>query len=371
MKRQLSFIKILVQLICDMTPPSGTHAPSIATLKTACEQLVAFLSNIFQTADEDDFRKQFDLFFSAIVNFSDRLYTTSLSVKKVNTLAVFQLFDQLITQAEEDYPQFILPSHAMALASVAAVKKNISQQIPAIRMALQEKHISDKLLTQLLKALQDPFKKDKYPAFSYGDQRYLLLFVNQLKSMVRDGRTKDWNKRLRQLLIKNNFNHMGIYKVLEEEIRDSLNKINKTTRLELRLLETNTWLEQLQPVHDLAYQPYADSLKTMLLKFSNMLHQHAVIKETADSTNTKLRLNLSVDELTLELHYRYIEKQFPYKNKKETAQAVANNISSKGTTDISSHSLSKFDKLELKDAAIKVYQRNKRITEMILRDFDL
>lgn len=279
---------------------------------------------------------------------------------------------QFIDHLMDSYTLILYQTHALPLYRLQQSKNKLASSMKPIQILLSSKNINEAFLAQLYKALRDLFKDNRYPCCCYAQENYLWVFIKQLQLLAADPRKKDWERRLKQLLIKYNFNHMGVYKFLATEAKAQLNKTQDPLQVHQRLHELKVWLAQLQLIPDLAYQPEHETLKGLLLKEITLYREHFMEKLSLGTNGTdKIICNSSVNELSLFFHYLYEEGLYNYKTKKEAAIAVAQHVRSKETREISPHSLTKFDKLQLNQAAVKLYQRNRRIQERLVADFDL
>lgn len=317
------------------------------------------------------FKREFNYIFFKLTELSNTLYR-----KKTNNNAIkeaFILINQSIEDLQKRYQNLISDHQGLAKFKYEVLKKLTKSHLPQFEKQLLAKKVNKDLVYQLIKAITDLLIEGRYPSLSYTQENYLLIILPQLKQLSEDQRNKDWERKLKQFLIKYNFNYMGIYKLLVEERKSKLSQIIDLSKLLDHLNELHLWLSQIQEIPNLAYQPKTDSLKIMLIK--ELILQKSFLKEKIqlDQQNpiSKLDCNASVHELCLLFHYHFEEGLFNYKTKKEAAEALSQHLKSKAMQDISVHSLIKFDKLQLNNAALKLYQRYKRIQDKLIKDFDL
>lgn len=317
------------------------------------------------------FKDELHRCFSQLVNISNELWLSKPAHSDAKS--ALQTINLLIDHLVVHYTPLITQKQALPFYRLHELKEQLHLNLQPIAVQLKEKNINEQFIVQLFKALADLFKEGRYPSCVYAQENYLSIFMTQLRLMAADVRKKDWERRLKQLLIKYNFNHMGIYKFLAHDAKTQLNKIKDPVQLHQLLHELNVWLAQLQLMPTLAYQAENDTLKNLLLKEIALYREHFIEKMGLSKAPEadKIACNSSVNELSLFFHYHYEDGLYNYKTKKEAAIAICQHVQSKETKDISPHSLTKFDKLQLNHAAIKLYQRNRRIQERLVEDFDL
>ncbi|WP_131539777.1 hypothetical protein [Pedobacter nototheniae] len=344
----------------------------VLAFRQECERFRALLSEMmFSIEDPDKLSLTFSIHHQELTGLANKLFLKANASGKTLRIALEIVVD-LLRFIEEKYGGILGENALVCAFTVKGVSREVSALTTELKMKLQHKGVSAPLLFQLFKAHDDLFRENRYPAFTTGNLRYLETIAPQIQKFANDKREKDWNKKLRQLLIKYNFNHMGLYNFFENEHQQQVLQGRTTLDRQRLLYKKVLAIEQIQVLPNLSYDPNAERLKDMLLK-----HLHLMQEMMKDEVKTgkqevqKLRYNVSVNELALDFHYRYGEKEFIYKTKKEAAQAFCQNNSSKQVNDISPHSMLKFDKLEQYDAAIKLYQRNLRIQNRLIEDFGL
>lgn len=324
-----------------------------------------------QSQKTNRFKNELNINFNKLIHLSDELYIKQHHHSDAKH--ALPILNQLIAHIRERYVTLLDQMQQLPLYRQQELKAKLAQDLQPIHAQLTAKKINEAFIHQVLKALKDLFKDGRYPTCSYAQETYLSVFVPQLKLLAADRRTKDWERRLKQLVIKYNLNHMGVYKFLAQQAKSQLALIKDHVKVHRLIHELNLWLEQLQASTSLAYEPHTATLKELLLK-ELQLHQTYLLEQLNLSNQPnadKIALNTSVNELSLYFHYLYTEGVYNYKTKKEAASAICQHVQSKETKDISAHSLTKFDKLQLNNAAIKLYQRNKRIQQRLMTDFDL
>lgn len=332
---------------------------------------VMIFKTYFKNPKSKRFKSELNSHFTKLSNIADELWLaqpTNATAKSASEI-INPLLDHLMAH----YATLLDQTQALALYRLQRLKNQLNIALSPIRMQLSNKNINESLLFQLFKALSDLLKESRYPRCSYLQETYLSVFIKQLQLLAADPRKKDWERRLKQLLIKYNFNHMGIYKFLAQEAKIQLAKIKDPVQVHQLLHDLNVWLAQLQLIPKLAYQPENDTLKNLLLKEMTLYRDHFIEKMQLGKVPAadKIACTSSVNELSLYFHYLFEDGLYNYKTKKEAAIAICQHVQSKETKEISPHSLTKFDKLQLNHAAIKLYQRNRRIQEKLVADFDL
>lgn len=271
-----------------------------------------------------------------------------------------------------NYGNFLEKNHALAGFELFIIVQTTAIKAMLIKKLLISKDVTGLLIDQIFKAFSDFSKPEKHGIITSSDGQYITSLQQQLLGLVTDKRDKNWNLRLRLLLIRFNFNHLGIYKLLESEFEKQIYSIKSYKMQHQALYERKLWLEQIQVIPDVAYNRQAMSLKDLLMKHLVGLKEHLkeqrLIVETEQ--DKKLKHNLSVEEMALEFHYEYGEQVYDYKTKKAAAETFCSLSQSKARDEISLNSFLNFDKMN-RNAAIKYYQRIGRIQKKLQEDFDL
>jgi len=278
----------------------------------------------------------------------------------------------LIDYTEQHYKSFLNQSQPLAAFETFKLNNCLGTELHAIQILLLSKNISEPLIHQLIKAFRDLFKVSRPLAFNGADRAYVAVVLPQLTALARDERDKDWNRRLRLLLIKYNFNHMGIYQLLEKEQEKTVLSYRHHKQPSLVFYKPTLWLEQIQMIPEIAYDPSGKNLKTLLTNHLGIL-QKCLKEDVAIANkvkNPKLRHNISLDEMALGFHYNFQEKIYDYSTKKAAAELFCQNNSSIGTDEASVNSFLNIDKMD-SGPAIKLYQRLNRIIKRLAADFDL
>ena len=355
-----------------MAHPQQVPQKLILAIRQECDRFRTLLSEmLFTIEDNQRLCLAFQIQYRELTALANKLFLQSSPSFK-SAQEALQVVASLLRFIEVRYAEIIGKNTAVCLFTVKGISKDISALNQNLKNALAEKGVSETLLFQLFKAQDDLFRENRYPAFSTGNLRYLETLSPQLNKIASDKREKDWNKKIRQLLLKYNFNHMGVYNFFENENQQQIMQGRNATEQRRLLYKKVLSVEQIQVLPNLSYDLNADGLKEMLLKHLRLMEDWMNNELRAGKGETeKLRNNVSVNELALDFHYRYGQKEFIYKTKKEAALAFCQTNSSKQTNDISPHSMLKFDKLEQYDAAIKLYQRNLRMQHQLIQDFGL
>lgn len=352
-----------------MNFPKSNNKEVIDFLNLEVNKLqIELASNHKKFKKNNHYQQELQVLFGKLTSISDQLWTSNQTAKEAS-LIINHLTDHIY----ERYKPWISEQQKLPLYKLRALEDRYSKDLQIIDAKMRSKNITHNLVLQIIKAINDVFKEGRFPPCSFNQEMYLNILIPQLKKLAEDPRDKHWERRLKQLLIKYNFNSMGIYKFLIQENKAQLEHIKDPMKVLHVLHEINTWLQQIQVIPKLSFQTENPNLKSLLLKEIASYRAHLIerIKLDAHITIPKLACNSSVNELSLYFHYLFDEGLFNYKTKKEAAIAICEHIQSKETKHISAHSFIKFDKLQLNNAALKLYQRNKRIQEKLIKDFDL
>ncbi|SMC60315.1 hypothetical protein [Pedobacter nyackensis] len=354
-----------------INPPNHNHATLINNVVMECERLKGLLFDIFSKGGNV-------AAFASVLNVcqvSAIKLTNSLWTAHPENPVVQQALNPLVAltrHTEGFYWDLLNKSHALSAFEVQELRVWLDEELKEIEQRLRQTRIDESLIEQLMKAHTDFFKPEKYPALCYADRQYLEVFIPKLKAKAFDERKQDWNIELRQLLIKWNFNHMGIYKMLIAEI-DKIVDIKNLKKKQQKLHEIDGWLHQVQSVPNIAYDFQIGDFKTLLLKRIGLLQEQLRVMielETLIKVES-ICFKGSVHELALEFHYKYDEGVYVFSTKKAAAECILSHVRTEGTEEIALASFLKLDKLEYRPAATRLYQRYARITAKLKKDFDL
>lgn len=371
MKNELHIMSAYVGLLV-MNRPAYCNTDVLKSIKSESERLKEMLLFSFnQGTERFQFTEVLSSYYTQFIHLADTLWERARQHNPIARSALLIVIS-LIHYTELHYGSFLYKNQALAAFESFKLSNQVSAELLSIKVLLVSKKISEPLIHQLLKAFNDLFKESKHLVFSVADRTYIEAFLPKLSALARDQRDKDWNRRLIQLLIKNNFNHMGLYKLLEAEQEKEVFSV-KNHKQQLHLFyEKTLWLEQIQVMPVIAYNPYSKGLKSLLKKHLDILQSH--VKEEMVIANTekhpKLKHNLSIDEMALEFHYKYGEKVYNYRTKRAAAEVFCMHNCSIGTDEASVNSFLNVDKMD-RSAALRYYQRNNRIQKKLAEDFDL
>jgi hypothetical protein len=354
-----------------INPPNHNDATLINNVAVECDRLKGLLfDNCSKSANVETFANVLNVFQVLVIKLSNSLWTAL-----PGNPAVQQVLSPLVAltrHTEEFYGNFLNKNHALSAFEVKELRAWLDGELKVIEGRLRQRRVDEPLIEQLMKAHTDLFKPEKYPALCYADKQYLEIFIPKLKAKAFDEEEKDWNIGLRQLLIKYNFNHMGIYKMLIAEI-DKLLVIRDIKKRQQKLHAIDGWLKQVHPLPDIAYDFQVSDFRTLLLERIALLLGQLKDEIELEKLIKRERIcfKSSVHELALDLHYKFDEGVFTLPTKKAVAECIVNHISTEGAEEVSPQSMVKIDKIEQRPAAIKYYQRELRIAEKVKKDFDL
>jgi hypothetical protein len=372
MKTEIEMLTSYVSLLI-MNRPGYPGLDMLTTIKTECARLKDVFNISFNhTADSFQFTEAMNSRYMRLVNLANFLWERA---RLPNPFARLAMMEVLAVKhfLENEYRSFLDADRDLTIFERFTLKHRVLSELKVIKGHLRAKKISEALILQLEKVFLDLFKESKYPVLSVSKKEYVEALLTNLSAMAIDERDKDWNARLRLLLVKLNCNHLGIYKLLQAEQEKEILMIRDPEKQYDLLYDKEIWIKQIQMERKLAYNNDVDDLKSMLLEQIRMLgpHLREKMERRAAVKPEKVKYKLSVDELSVVFHSYYLEKVFDYPSKKAAAEAICENIRSVGTADISANSLLKYDRLEQRSAALNYYRRSTRILEQLKIDFDL
>jgi lipocalin len=372
MKTEIEMLTSYVGLLI-MNRPGYPGLDMLTTIKTECARLKDVFNISFNhTADSFQFTEAMNSRYTKLVGLANILWERA---RLPNPFARLAMMEVLAVKyfLEYEYRSFLDADRGLTSFERFKLEHRVLSELKVIKGHLRAKKISEALILQLEKVFLDLFKESKYPVLSVSKKEYVEALLTNLSAMAIDERDKDWNARLRLLLVKLNCNHLGIYKLLQAEQEKEILMIRDPEKQYDLLYAKEIWIKQIQMERKLAYNTDVDDLKSMLLKQIKMLgpHLRKKMERRAAVKPEKVKYKLSVDELSVVFHSYYLEKVFDYPSKKAAAEAICENIRSVGTADISANSLLKYDRLEQRSAALNYYRRSSRILEQLKIDFDL
>lgn len=372
MKTEFDMLTSYIGLLI-MIRPVYLGTDMLTPIKKESERLKALFHTSFNNApDCFKVREMMNTRHTKLVNLANSLWERTNLPNQIARSALMEVL-ALKYFIESEYGNFLDSTSALTIFERFKLKNHVVTEVGLIKVQLRSKNISEPLIFQVEKAFLDLFNETNYPVFGIATKKFVDVFLLKLSALAGNESNKDWNMRLRQLLIKSNCNHMGIYKLLEEEHGQQILLITDEEKQQDLLYAKLIWIDQIQPHEGLAYNKDVTGLKSMLLKHIKMLGPHLAKKNKLRKIEKpeKVKYNLSVDELSLIFHYHCDENIYDYSTKRAAAEAFCKHNRSIGTADISVNSFLKLDKIEQHGAALKYYQRNTRILKQLKEDFDL
>lgn len=366
---ELHILKTYVdQLLTDQV---AYHQNTIINQVAAeCSRLQDFFFNTFNKTDNiKRLTEILNWYQNAIIKQADALVDLADNGHHVAT-QVLILIIGLTRHTQDQYSNFLVCTQALPVFEAKVFRKHVEDELIEIEAGLKRKHVSDALIKQVVKALIDLFKTTKYPALSYSEKKYIEIFLPQLKALASDEREKDWNMRLRQLLIKYNFNHMGIYKFLKAEGQNDANFLQHYGNQKTFLEEKENWIDSILLMPNLVFDPISTTLKKLLLKDLSVVGKKLMKKEDQNA-HRRFDPNLGVGVLNLIFKYLFQLGLPRYNNKEDAAAAFCENIRSKEKDSISTHSIVKTGILDKENDARLLYKFLKRIMDELKKDFNI
>lgn len=372
MKTELEMLTSSISWLM-MTRPVYPGTDMLTQIKKECERLKGLFHNSFNHApDCFKLREVMNTRHTKLVVLANNLWERASLPNHIARSALLEVLTLKDFIAYE-YGNFLDESCELATFERYKLKNQVLAEFRLIKVQLHSKKISAPLVLQLEKAFLDLFNETNYPVLYVSTKKFVDGFLRKLSAMASNESDKNWNMRLRQLLIKSNCNHMGIYKLLEKEHEHQILLIRDAEKQQDLLYAKQIWIDQIQAYGKLAYNKDASDLKSMLLKHIKTLGPHLAKKNKLRKIEKpeKVKYNLSVDELSLIFHYHCDENIYDYSSKRAAAEAFCEHNRSIGTADISVNSFLNIDSLKQRSAATKYYQRNSRILKQVKKDFDL
>lgn len=368
---ELMALKTYVALVF-IIPATSTDLLIKSTVME-CERLKRFMLRAFKNRKNTDHSiQELNKYRGLIIQIANNLSPVSNLDDKVAS-EMRTIVIELIKHTEEQSGHLLDKHHELPAFIVQELSENITTELQEIEEGLHQKKIPALFVQTLVKAHQDLFKPDRIPKMTYADSQYLSNIMPMLKSFALEAGEKDWPKKLTSLLIKYNFNHMRIYKLLRTEQYKVPMQIKDNEKLNQYFFNQRIWLNEIQVIPSLAFNSSADSLKNLLL--THLQATEMYIKENLEMLQRKkiekIELSISVDILRLYFYYMCLEGMFNYPFKTEAADAICKHIRTKGTDQVSPRSLLKFDKIALNNSAIKFNLQLQRMQEQLRKDFDL
>jgi hypothetical protein len=209
---ELQLLKTYVdQLLSD---PATYNSNTISQVTAECTRLQAFLFDVFnKSKDVKGLSDILNWYQNSFIKLADALFYSS-DISRILATQALILIIGLTRHTQEQYKDLLDGKQPLPIFEASELSQKVDAELIVIQKGLHEKHISIPLIEQVVKAHTDLFKPTKYPALCYSEREYVEIFLPQLKALADDNREKGWNGRIRQLLIKYNFNHMGVYKFL-------------------------------------------------------------------------------------------------------------------------------------------------------------
>ncbi|MGX5687398.1 hypothetical protein [Arcticibacter tournemirensis] len=256
------------------------------------------------------------------------------------------------------------------LLFVLRMKELLTAHLPAIKEGLRKKDVAAWIIREIESGLNSAVRRT-FPALNYHDYFYFQTFIPELSRFAADTREKEWTKRTLLFLLKFNFNHIGLFNRWSDDIGRSLSA-RGNRKHQVRFLDRETeLLNHTRAFPNLSYDWFSLSLKEHFTSFLALQKQTIMNEIEAERKDdaVHLRMRQSVDGLSVDFNYRYKLNQFDYRTREEAAADYAVIHSTPHTSQISAHSIQKFDKTSLIGAAVEYRRMLQKIIEMIGKDF--
>lgn len=197
--------------------------------------------------------------------------------------------------------------------------------------------------------------------------------MEALEQLANDNRKKDWPLRLLFILVKYNFNYIGLFNRWTEELQKQLQTYSSVEETYTHLVELQTTFSISYTLDNHAFDSQGKNLQKRILEYlQNEINvRQAAYNIALSQQYDAIPSNLTAQELSIMFHYTFNAGFLAIQTKKEAAEAFSANIITKTGIRVSTNTLRKLDKKEFTSAAYTIYKKFLQIIQQLKKDFDL
>lgn len=303
-----------------------------------------------------------------IIYLEDQLMT--LEGEKGNN---FIEIHQFVNKFEHYFKKHLSPEQPLSIYSQQQLEKELLSRYNKLQPYLAEKGIPPTFILEIQDGLISLFQSGKQPDIEYHHRNYLVKLMKALERLAHDTRSKNWPSRFLFLLVRFNFNHIGLYNRWTEQVQEILDKYTSAEECIQYLFELQTIFSISHTIKGFTFDRHSKKLISSIQEYlqKEIDNQQFQLENNASFSFEAIPTNLNGQELAILFHYCYTAGFFTASTKKEAAEAFAANVLTKTGIRISTNTLRKLDKKEFTASAYSLYKKLQLIPSQLKIDFGL
>lgn len=333
--------------------PNGNYVPSDEAIVSACDALIRdseelYISHAKSRMAKESFRRYYTKFRLLF----DKLYLYKAqqpddTIKKLH---------ESISQSIQRFKEHMNPSEELPVYHQQLLKSGSLAKLAQLSVHLQAKQLDEKYLLEIQYGLNSLFDEHKPPKLLYYHVEWLETFLSALESLAHDKRVKHYAKRFIELLIRYNFNYLGLCNRWHEQLEGQIDVLPRSEKLSTLLLMDKE-ITHYHPLPMLYYDIEQPHLKTMmheyiwaeldyLEKLSKLESVENNYRPEIPASSNGIHTTLTGEGLTCLFHYCSKVGLFKNKHKSDAAVGVAQHTVTDRGNRITANQLAKFNKFE-------------------------
>ncbi|TWI17195.1 hypothetical protein [Sphingobacterium siyangense] len=356
---------------------SGSTIPSDESIIVACEALIRDSEQLYIShAKSGMARESFRRYYTKFRLLFDKLYKYK-SYQPDHTVAKIH---EGIWQSIHHFKEHMNPMEELSLYDQQLLKESSLEKLAKLSMDLNAKQLDEEYLLEINYGLHSLFDEHKLPRLLFYHCEWLATFLSALESLAQDQRDKHYAKRFMELLIRYNFNYLGLRNRWHEQLERKLAPLSKSDQISsLLLLEKE--ITHYRPLPMSNYDVDQPNLKTMmneyigaeldyLEKISKLESQERDTRQEISASSSGIHMTLTGEGITCLFHYSSKVGLFKDKHKSDAAVGVAQHIVTKRGNHITANQLTKFNKFEHILSLYLVEDKLKEMLHFIKKDIE-
>jgi hypothetical protein len=333
----------------------------------ACDQLIRDSEQLYISHSKSDMAKEsFRRFYRKFKLLFDKLYKHKGSQAD---RTILKLHESLWTSIQH-FKEHMNPHEELPLYDQYLIQNHCNAVLAALYLPLQEKNVEKELLQEIQSGIDSLFDQQKAPKLCYYHCEWLDNFLQAIDRFAQDTRDKQYDIRFRELLIRYNFNYLGLRNQWKNKLEKQLQQLNNMDRLPYLLLLEKEIIHY-HPLPDSNYDIEQSNLKNMMgeyiraeLEYLEKLFAIALEdkRNIPKSSSTDIHTMLTGEGLTCLFHYASKVGFFKKKQKRDAAIDVAQHFVTYRGNHITANQLSKFNKYE---HSLSLYHIENKLKEML------
>jgi len=355
----------------------GSSIPSDKSIVIACDDLIRdseqhYISHAKSGMAKESFRRYYTKFRLLF----DRLYR----YKAYQSDSTFVKLHESIWQSILHFKEHMNPLEELPIYDQQLLKDSSLTRLTKLFARLHAKQLDEEYLLEIQYGMDSLFDEHKPPKLLFYHCEWLNSFLMALESIAYDTRDKSYPKRFMELLIRYNFNYLGLRNRWKENIDRQLNTLSRAEKLSgLLLLEKE--ITHYQPFPNSCYDIDQPHLKAMMNEYicaeldyvekvSNLEAEDKDTRDQIPGPSSGIHMTLTGEGITCLFHYSNKVGLFKNKHKSDAAVGVAQHMVTNRGNRITANQLSKFNKFEHIFSLYLVEDKLKEMLHFIKKDIE-